>query len=177
MAGSSKSEETLQSEIREFRDGFRSVTLATVNADGVPEASYAPCVSNAAGNHYVFVSGLARHTRDLEETGTASLLFIEDEQATRNIFARRRLSYRCDATLVKRESHEYEVILHTFSEIFGKVMQTLQQLPDFHLFRLSPSTGRYVSGFGQAFELEGQRVVQLRPRGQGTGMTEKGGGF
>ena len=176
MADSSESEEALQSEIQEFREGFRSVTLATVNGDGVPEASYAPCVTDAAGNHYVFVSGLARHTRDLEETGTASALFIDDEQSTGNIFARKRLSYRCDAILVPRESPEWEEILKKFQEIFGKFVETLQQLPDFRLFRLSPRSGRYVSGFGQAFELEGQRVAQLRPRGRGTGAADKSGG-
>jgi putative heme iron utilization protein len=176
MADSSESEEALQSEIREFREGFRSVTLATVNGDGVPEASYAPCVTDAAGNHYVFVSGLARHTRDLEETGTASALFIEDEQSAGNIFARKRLSYRCDAILVPRESPEWEAILKEFREIFGRFVETLQQLPDFRLFRLSPRSGRYVSGFGQAFELEGQRVTQLRPQGRETGAADKRGG-
>ena len=176
MADSSESEEALQSEIREFREGFRSVILATMDEDGVPEASYAPCVSDAAGNHYVFVSGLARHTRGLEETGTASLLFIEDEQATRNIFARRRLSYRCDASLVLRDSIDCETILNEFSEKFGTIMKTLQQLPDFRLFRLGPKSGRYVSGFGQAFELEGQRVEQLRPPGPGPGAPDENRG-
>jgi putative heme iron utilization protein len=169
MAGSTGSEQALQSEIREFREAFRSVMLATVNGEGVPEASYAPCVTDTAGNHYVFVSGLARHTRDLKETGTASALFIEDEQSARNIFARKRLSYQCDATLIPRESSECDEILYKFRELFGEIVKTLEQLPDFRLFRLSPRFGRYVPGFGQAFELEGQRVAQFRPRGQGPG--------
>ena len=163
MAGSSESEQALRSEIREFRAGLRSVMLATVDAGGIPEASYAPCVTDATGKHYVFVSGLARHTRNLEETGTASLLFIEDEQSTGNIFARRRLSYWCDAAPVPRPSREHEEILNSFREQFGKLVNTLEQLPDFRLFRLSPRSGRYVSGFGQAFRLEGERVEALRP--------------
>ena len=167
MAGSSESEEALHSEIREFRAGLRSAMLATVDAGGIPEASYAPCVTDATGNHYVFVSGLARHTRDLEETGTAGLLFIEDEQSTGNIFARRRLSYWCDATPVPRASSEHEEILNRFRELFGKLIDTLEQLPDFRLYRLSPRSGRYVSGFGQAFRIEAERLEPLRPSGAG----------
>ena len=82
--------ETLSSEIREFRLKFRSVLMATANEDGVPEASYAPYVIDDAGHYYIYVSELSRHTRNLTQTGRVSLLFIEDEQSAANIFAQTR---------------------------------------------------------------------------------------
>ena len=58
-------QDDLQREIRDFRAGLRSAVLATVGADGAPLASYAPYITDEAGNFYVFVSALSRHTHDL----------------------------------------------------------------------------------------------------------------
>ena len=74
-----KSDDFLHYEAQEFQSAFRSVLMATVNQDGVPEASYAPYVMDDDGRYYVFVSGLARHTRDFQETGHVSLQFIENQ--------------------------------------------------------------------------------------------------
>jgi hypothetical protein len=81
MLNQRKSDDSLRDEVRGFQSAFRSVLMATVNQDGVPEASYAPYVMDDGGRYYVFVSGLARHTRDFQETGHVSLQFIENEDA------------------------------------------------------------------------------------------------
>ena len=44
---------------------------------------------------------------------------------------------------------------------FGQVMQLLESLPDFHLFELQLQGGRYVRGFGQAYDLAGERLDRL----------------
>ena len=146
-------DEHLHQEVREFQAGFRSVMMATVNKDGVPEASYAPYVADGSGRFYVLVSGLARHTGDFQDTGQVSLLFIENEEAARNPFARRRLTLHCDVAAVPRESPVHEQMLGEFSRNFGQFINTLRVLPDFRLFRLTPRGGLYVRGFGQAFRL------------------------
>jgi heme oxygenase (biliverdin-IX-beta and delta-forming) len=148
-----KSDDGLLREVREFQSAFRSVMMATVNQDGVPEASYAPYVRDDDGIYYVFVSGLARHTRDFQETGHVSLQFIENEDAARNPFARRRLTLLCDVAVIPRESPVHEQMLGQFTHIFGRFVNTLRGLPDFRLFRLSPRCGLYVRGFGQAFRV------------------------
>ena len=146
-------EDHLQQEVREFQSGFRSVMMATVNQEGVPEASYAPYVTDNDGDYFVFVSGLARHTRDFEETDHVSLQFIENEGAAGNPFARRRLTLLCDVAAIPRESAVYQQMLEEFTRRFGRFVNTLRALPDFRLFRLMPRCGLYVRGFGQAFRV------------------------
>ena len=132
---------------------FRSVMMATVNQDGVPEASYAPYVTDDRGSYYVFVSGLARHTHDFKETGHVSLQFIENEDVARNPFARRRLTLLCDVSFVPPGSEQHAEMLGVFTQTFGRFVNTLRGLPDFQLFRLTPRCGLYVRGFGQAFRV------------------------
>jgi putative heme iron utilization protein len=146
-------QDILRDEVQEFQSSFRSVLMATVNQDGVPEASYAPYVSDERGNYYVFVSRLARHTRDLQETGHVSVQFIENEEATQNLFARRRLTLLCDAAIIPREGAAREGFLDQFTQRFGLFVNTLRGLRDFELFRLTPRSGLYVRGFGQIFRL------------------------
>jgi heme iron utilization protein len=83
---------------QDFPAQFKSVVLGTCSAAGDPQASYAPCVTDAERNIYIFVSGLSAHTQNLADTGKASALFIEDEAQTPQIFARKRLSYSCTAS-------------------------------------------------------------------------------
>ena len=151
--------EDIRREALAFREQLRSVVLATVGQDGQPEASYAPYVSDE-DNILVFVSALARHTQNLLAGRGASLLFIEDERSAGNPFARKRLVLACSATPVPREHPDWNVMLDRFAARFGKLIDTLRGLGDFSLIRLTPVSGTYVRGFGQAFRLEGTR---LRP--------------
>jgi len=160
-------------EAARFRAGFRTAVLATAGADGEPEASYAPYIADAAGHLFICVSGLARHTRNLAQSGRADLLFIQDEAAAANPFARVRLSYACRAEPVARDTVDWIGVMGRFEREFGAIVPVLRALPDFRLFRLVPQSGRYVRGFGQAYRLEGAglsevRPVSLRPPG-GTG--------
>lgn len=147
--------EAVRRELLALREGQRSVVLASVGADGGPEASYAPYLYRD-GAFYLFLSGLARHSANLRRSGRVSLLFLEPEAETRQIFARRRLSYDCEAERVPRQAAEWEPVLTAFTQRFGPVMDTLRELADFELFRLRPRRGQYVRGFGQAFRLGGE---------------------
>jgi putative heme iron utilization protein len=111
----------------------------------------------------VFVSELSPHTKSLLRSGRVSVLFIEEESATRNLFARRRLSYRCSATEVASSDERFDRVLASLEQRFGRLIQTLRALPDFHLICLSPEDGRYVTGFAKAFHIEDPRRARLRP--------------
>ena len=87
------------------------------------------------------------------ETTTASVLFIEDEMRTKNFFARKRFTCQCGVGAVEREKAEWRMAMSLFKKKFGKVFAMIRPLPDFALFRLIPSGGLYVRGFGQAFEV------------------------
>ena len=157
-----QADSALTAEIVAFRDSFRSAVLATVDATGVPESSYAPCVIGDAGEIYVFVSMLARHTGNMLKQGGVSLMFIEEESSCSNIFARRRLVYQCGAEVVARDAETWPAVMTRFDERFGKFMQTLKALPDFQLFRLAPRSGSYVTGFGKAYRLTGKDLGQVQ---------------
>jgi putative heme iron utilization protein len=150
-------------EAERFRAGFRYVMLATVDADGEPEASYSPYVTGANDCFYLCVSGLARHTRNLARSGRAALLFLQEEGKAANPFARVRLSYACKAEAVARDAPEWAEVMDRFETEFGAIVPVLRALPDFRVFRLTPRSGRYVRGFGQAYDLEGAGLSALRP--------------
>ncbi|MDN5848025.1 MAG: pyridoxamine 5'-phosphate oxidase family protein [Nitrococcus sp.] len=139
-------------ELTALRESQRSVILATLGAGAYPEASYAPYVCDEWNNFYIFVSRLARHTESLEADRKASLLFIEPEHLTRQIFARRRLTYRCDVQPIGCGTAQWRAQLSALQRRFGTIVESLSRLPDFRLFRLVPFEGRFVRGFGQAFQ-------------------------
>lgn len=146
---------------RTFTDDFSSVILGTVSADGQPDASYAPCIVDAARNIYIYVSGLSAHTQNLQAVPQASVLFIEDEQAAQQIFARKRLSYHCEARLIPADAPEWSQIADQFEQRFGKMVELLRSLPDFRIFQLKPTQGRFVVGFGAAFAVDATDLSQL----------------
>lgn len=148
---------------RKFIAGFKTVLIASTSLTQQPEASYAPYVE-LDGNYYIFISELALHTQNLLENRNCSLLFIADEDKTNNLFARKRVSLQCRAELIQKNSSHYQAALSLFHERFGKFMQLLQNLPDFHLFCLTPQSGNYVAGFGQAYTLSGSDLNQLQQR-------------
>jgi heme oxygenase (biliverdin-IX-beta and delta-forming) len=44
---------------------------------------------------------------------------------------------------------------------FGEIVSLLRQLPDFHLFALTPTQGQFIAGFGKAFVVDAEGQVQL----------------
>jgi putative heme iron utilization protein len=146
-------------EARQLIARFRTLLLATADAGGVPHASYAPFVRADDGCFHIYISGLARHTRNLQATGRASVLIIEDERGADQPFARRRLTLECSAEPIARGTPEWHSILDAFAAEFGEIMAPLRELPDFTLFRLTPQSAVYVRGFGQAYRLNGRLEV------------------
>ena len=71
-----KIESNLPQEVISFRRNFKSVVLATVSPEGVPDASYTPYILDDNGNILIFISELAQHTKNLISSPVASLLWI-----------------------------------------------------------------------------------------------------
>lgn len=162
--------DTLQSigqQANAFQRGFASLQLATTNRAGVPEASYAPFVAH--GNQlYVYVSELAAHCANLRDTGRCCAMFIESEAQAKHPFARQRLTLHCAAREVPREDAHFSLVLAMFHDRFGKFMDMLGKLTDFHLIALTPERGNYVAGFAKAYRLTGENLSEVTHR------TEKG---
>ena len=153
--------ESLEQSFNNFKQSVKTLQLSTLTVEGKPNASYSPFVVDKQGNFYIFVSQLAGHTQDLLANQQASILLIQDEADTRQIFARRRISYQCDVESVSDESSDYLPMLNALEERFGNVVELLRTLPDFILFKLRPYKGQYVKGFGKAYKLVGDGLLEL----------------
>ncbi|MBC2592904.1 pyridoxamine 5'-phosphate oxidase family protein [Ruficoccus amylovorans] len=143
----------IQDQYEQLLGAFQSLQLATVDAEGVPTASYSPAVLDDERNFYIYVSEIANHTGNLLANGKVSFMVIEDEATSGQIFARKRISFKAEATEVERGSESWEAILGRFEEKFGRVVEHLKGMTDFHLFRLAPQDGRLVLGFGRAYSI------------------------
>ncbi len=153
MGDASKDIQDLQRACISLQEAQRTLLLASVTADGFPEISYAP-YTRVEGRFYIYVSRLARHSRNLLAQPYASVMFIRNEAESRNLFARERLTYRCTVSEVVRGSAEYEPLLDQLEAAQGQTVALLRTLPDFRLIRLSPLSGSYVVGFGQAYAVD-----------------------
>lgn len=137
-----------------FRREFKTVILGTVSRQGEPDASVASAALDADGAFHVYISTLSAHTRNLLDTSRASVLLIEDEAASAQLLARRRLTFPCQAALVPRDSAAFPPALAALKEKFGQVMEHLETMTDFQMVRLTPGRGRLVNGFGAAFDVD-----------------------
>ena len=144
----------LVAEVRDFIATRKLLNLASLTEDGQPHASTAPFLA-ADGKFYLYISELSEHCANLTTNSRASVIFNADEADTKQAFARLRVTFNVEASIIERGLPEWQERIDQLREKFGPVMDHLKGLEDFHLFELKPSGGRYVKGFGQAYALEG----------------------
>ncbi|HHX8631623.1 heme utilization protein HutZ [Vibrio diabolicus] len=147
-------------EIKQFRQERRTLQLATVDAEGRPNVSYAPYVQNQEG-YFVLISKIARHARNLLENPNVSLMMIEDEESSKQLFARKRLTFDAVANVVERDTEMWHQVVGQMKERFGEIIDGLSQLEDFVLFNLKPESGLFVKGFGQAYQVSDDDLVDF----------------
>ncbi|MBM6549612.1 HugZ family protein [Marinomonas ostreistagni] len=156
----------LVEEIRTFLTSQLTLSLGLVMPDGKPIASYAPFAEHEAGL-MILVSELAQHTQALQTSSLASVMIMEDEANCATVYARRRLQYEMQVTAIARETALWSSACAALQQRHGEIVDQLMQLGDFHLFKLSPLSGRFVKGFGRAYELPqnvlvGEQLAHLR---------------
>lgn len=147
-------------EIQEFRDSRKTLQLATVDCEGKPNVSYAPFVLLEDG-YYVLISEIARHARNLLQNPDVSLMLVEDEDSSKQLFARKRLTFDATAILIDREEVNWQLAVDEMKHRFGDIIDGLSSLEDFKMFRLKPIQGLFVKGFGQAFQVSGGDLVDF----------------
>lgn len=150
----------LEPEIKAFRQHKKTIQLATVDENGRPNVSYAPFVQNQAG-YFVLISQIARHARNLLVNPNVSLMMIEDEVDSKQLFARKRLTFDATATVVERNSEQWKQVIAQMEQRFGEIIDGLSQLEDFVLFKLKVEEGLFVKGFGQAYQVSGDDLVDF----------------
>ncbi len=144
--------------VKELVANSKSVILGTIDKDGIPNSSYAPFVKIDTV-FYILVSFMARHTRNLRDQKKVSVMFIADESASKQIYARERLTFDADTTQIARDSDEWNTVIEALKERHGKVVDVIAPMEDFIMIALHPSKGAYVNGFGSAYFVNDQLEV------------------
>lgn len=155
------SPEELEQSIQTLFANVASVQLATLDPQGDAEISYTPYLLYQE-RIYVLISELADHTKNLAVHPKVSLLFIEDEHQSKNVFARKRIILKAQATFIDRKTSEWNDLVDLFEAKHGNTVGMLRNLSDFHLVMFEVSSDSYVQGFGQAFSFEGMDFSTIR---------------
>jgi len=74
---------------------------------------------------------------------------------------RSRSDWRCEAVCNADDSGEHDKIVAQMSERHGSIVDLINSLSDFHLYRFEPGGGRYVAGFGKTYCVNGCKVSRL----------------
>ena len=155
--------------LSQLLENYQSVVLGTTGENGYPFSSYAPFYYDEE-YVYIFISNIATHAQNIQRTLQASALFIEDESQNKNIFARRRISLQCDVQSIPREDPHFEAIMDQFKNKFSaEMVSMLMGMNDFNLYRLKPVYGEATFGFGEAYNIGGEKMNQLIARTGGSG--------
>lgn len=148
--------------VKELIANTKSVILATVDAEGTPNASYAPFVE-IDNTFYILVSFMARHTKNLAAGRKTSVMLIEDEAATKQIYARERLTLETMPVQIARDTDEWATVAAKLKERHGKIVDILDEMTDFIMIALHPVKGAYVNGFGSAYFVdENMEILEHR---------------
>lgn len=135
----------------QFVASRKNLVLNLLDDEGKPFTSCAPFVKKD-GKLYIYISQIAEHYDFMENSEYVDAFLIADESATKNQFATERVRWSCTAENIGNEG--YEEIFELFNRDHGEKMMDLLRGLDFSLFELTPSQGRYVVGFGMAFDLD-----------------------
>ena len=150
--------------LNEILTPFQSTVLGTQGANGYPFSSYAPFYYDGEVV-YVFISDIATHAKNMQATPKASAFFIEDESITSNIFKRKRISLQCDVERIERSEEKFQTIMDNFQEKFdGGTLTMLMGMGDFNLYALRAIYGEATFGFGEAYNIGGEKMNQLVTR-------------
>ena len=150
-----------QERMMQLIEASRSAILGTVDGRGNPLSSYAPVWVDGENRFHVYISTMAKHTSALRRSGKASVMLIEDESVSENLFARKRLTVDCSSEVIERDSGEWSKLMDTMESRLGETLGYLRNLIDFDLFRLTPTEGRLVLGFGKAYRVFGAGLNEI----------------
>lgn len=157
-----KAARPLTPKVKELIERTKSVILATIDAEGTPNSSYAPFV-HVDKTFYILVSFMAKHTKNLADGRKTSVMLIEDESATKQIYARERLTFEASTSQIERDSEMWNDVVAKLKEANGKVVDMISEMKDFILIGLHPIKGSYVNGFGSAYFVnENLEIIEHR---------------
>jgi putative heme iron utilization protein len=108
----------------------------------------------------VHASGLARHTRGLEQDAPFSVLIHRPDRPDGDPLQIERVMLQGSVEKLDKATSEYERGRRSYLERFPSSEQTFM-LGDFNLYRLRFESGRYVSGFARAVNVTARDLFNM----------------
>lgn len=118
------------------------------------DVGHAPFIRKE-GCFYIYSSHLSAHVRALIKGAEAQFFLIEDEVTAQNIWARVRMKFSAQVTELSRDDNRCSGLCDDIGKRHGPVMEMIRNFTDFHLFEIRPEQGVLVTGFAQAFSVNG----------------------
>lgn len=129
----------------------RHAALAVAEPDtGWPLASRVTVATDLAGRPLILVSTLSAHTGAL--LGDARCALLLGEPGKGDPLAHARMTVKCRAARIDRESEEHGKIARRFLNRHPKA-KLYADFPDFSFFRLEPEEASLNGGFGKAYSI------------------------
>jgi heme iron utilization protein len=151
-----QSEQTLARIIRETR----VAALGTLH-EGEPNlAMVAYAFAEDFSAFYIHVSQLGKHSTDMENDPRVSLLIAETDDRRADPQTLARVSIRGMAEMLPRTDPGYSQLKKIYLERSPEAEQ-LFSLGDFNLWKITPKGGRFVAGFGRAFNLAQEALIKV----------------
>jgi len=151
-----ESEQTLARLIR----STRVAALGTLHGGEPNLAMVAYAFAKDFSAFYVHVSRLGKHTTNMENDPRLSLLITETDDGRADPQTLARVSIRGAAEIVPRNDPGYTKVKNIYLQRFPEAEQ-LFSLGDFNLWKITPKGGRFVAGFGRAFNLALEALIRV----------------
>jgi putative heme iron utilization protein len=157
-------EPRLTRDLRTLLNTQRIAALGTLGADGMPFVSMVPFALEPIDACVVIhVSGLAAHTRNLQQSPKVSLLVMQAEVAGEPVHALPRVTLIGEAVVLVRDSAAWTAARAVYLARFPDV-EPMTQLGDFMFVAIHLTEARQVAGFGAARSLDAETLASvLRP--------------
>ena len=157
-------EPRLTRDLRTLLNTQRIAALGTLGADGMPFVSMVPfALEPVSACVVIHVSGLAAHTRNLQQSPKVSLLVMQAEVLGEPVHALPRVTLIGEAEVLVRDSAAWTAARAAYLARFPDV-EPMTQLGDFMFVAIHLTEARQVAGFGAARSLDAETLASvLRP--------------
>jgi heme iron utilization protein len=129
--------------------------LATLHK-GEPAVSMVPFAVMPSGQLVIHVSRLATHTQDMQITPAVALLITAHPESAQTPLALPRVSIQGTVHPCPKDSPDYATARSVYLARFAEA-EELFSFTDFSLVMITPTSVRYVAGFGRAMSLTPER--------------------
>lgn len=150
-------------EVRDFILARRQATLAVCANDEPFTAMTSYVAEPGLASLLIHLSDLAPHKRMLLANPKCSLLIAEADDGRAEVMSLARVTLQGIAAKIEKASDDYA---QSKARFLARLPSSaiMFDLPDFDLFRIRLTVGRFISGFGRAFAFTADQLAQIADR-------------